>query len=156
MTMSHSELVERGRRWLKNQGCKPIFCEPYCLGHEHPDVIGWINSTQFSIIIECKTSVTDFYADSRKYSRQYPPAGMGFKRYYLCPKGVIEPNRIKNESWGLLWAYPKQIRIQREAVGFDSYAKKEEMRLILYKIRQMDWERFDRKKNRKRIDLTGM
>lgn len=143
--MTHDELVNRAFKWLRNKGCKPIFAETYCLSREQPDAIGWINSSHFSILIECKVSMDDFYADKRKPFRSIPEMGMGHRRYYLCPKGIIQKEKVP-DGWGLLWIHGKQIRMQKESGQFTERNHNAEMNLILYKIRQMEWRKIEKKR----------
>ena len=53
---------------------------------ENPDVIGWASSAG-SVLIECKLNRSDFLRDATKAVRKNPRAGMGQRRYYLCPAG---------------------------------------------------------------------
>src|SRR5664279_4532997 len=55
---------------------------------ENPDVIGWVPGAD-SVLIECKLTRADFLRDATKAVRRNPRAGMGQRRYYLCPPDVI-------------------------------------------------------------------
>jgi len=105
----HDKLVMRGERWLKAMNCKVVLRDPFqCLSNtgEQPDVIGWKSGV--SILIEVKTSRSDFLADAKKPFRQDPSQGMGDWRFYLCPKGVIEIEDLP-EGWGLLWVDGRSV-----------------------------------------------
>jgi len=69
--MTHNELVERAGRWLLNtMRCKLVILEPKPIScDEHPDAIGWDRHGN-SIVVECKISKADFYADRRKKWRE--------------------------------------------------------------------------------------
>lgn len=108
--MMHGELVVRAEAWLKQQGCGVTIRDPfraYTLNRELPDAIGWRGA--ISILIECKSSRSDFLADKRKSFRSDPAKGMGDWRFYLCPPDVIHAGDLP-DGWGLLWATPKTIQ----------------------------------------------
>lgn len=106
---SHAELVSRADKWLQNQGCKITLTERMgnSVTGESPDAIGWKDF--YSVLIEVKTSRSDFLADKKKRFRKDPSKGMGDFRFYLCPKGLIQPEEVP-EGWGLLWATEKTIQ----------------------------------------------
>jgi hypothetical protein len=104
----HRELVERGRSWLRRQGCAIVFaelCVPTRYG-ELPDVIGWRDG--LSLLIEAKATRADFLADRHKPFRCDPAMGMGDWRFYLTPPGIVTSDDLPN-GWGLLWAHPRKI-----------------------------------------------
>jgi hypothetical protein len=109
----HHELVERAAKWLKStRKCQFWTTEAVtCWLKEQPDAIGWHNGA--SILVECKISVPDFYADKRKESRK-TCFGVGRLRYYLAPKGVLTSRKLP-PFWGLLEMSPKQIRVAVKA-----------------------------------------
>ena len=107
---THDELVVRAEKWLKQQNCKVTIRDEfraYTSNGELPDGIGWRDG--LSILIECKSSRSDFLSDKRKPFRADPSKGMGDWRFYLCPPEVIKPNDLP-DGWGLLWATPKTIK----------------------------------------------
>lgn len=110
---SHKELCEIGAKWAsrsKSQsgpGCLFSVCETKT-GYtgEAPDVIGWRvaygpEAGFDSILIECKATTADFYADAKKPFRIDPSKGVGVYRYFLAPKGVIPIDRLP-KNWGLI------------------------------------------------------
>lgn len=98
---SHSRLVEIAYRWvLNNTSCGIAFKELSTVTDEIPDVIGF-GSGNHSVLIECKTSRSDFLADKKKLFRQHPWMGMGSHRLYLCPKGIVKIEDLP-EGWGLI------------------------------------------------------
>lgn len=101
--MTHLILVEAAYRWLlKRGGCGVAFKEfrtGACNG-EFPDVIGFCSGP--STVVECKVSRSDFFADRNKLFRKHPELGMGRKRYYCCPEGLIKVDELP-EGWGLLY-----------------------------------------------------
>lgn len=104
----HAELCRLALKWLKRSisaggpGCAVALSE--CRtgwGGEIPDAIGF-RSTEpnpGSVVVEVKTSRSDFLADSRKPHRVN--GGVGNWRYYLAPEGVIPLSDLP-ERWGLL------------------------------------------------------
>ncbi len=66
--MTHGELCERAKRWLRGtRRCDPVFSNCASCA-EIPDAIGWSSAGSWygSTVIECKTSLSDFYADQKK------------------------------------------------------------------------------------------
>ena len=102
--MGHEELVERAGVWLKKScGCSTVATEIRSATDtgEIPDAIGW--RSDYSVLVECKTSRADFLADANKPFRQMPDTGMGSFRFYLCPPELIYPEDVP-DHWGLLYA----------------------------------------------------
>lgn len=121
--ISHKELVDRAFTHLKfSFGCSVIFKERKTSTPEEPDVIGFGGSTG-SVVIECKASRSDFFSDKKKSFRQYPEQGMGYKRFYMTPVGLLEPDEIPN-GWGLLEVYekPPTLRNRMVKIAVDSKA----------------------------------
>lgn len=99
-TWTHSDLVERGARWLKTfRKCSVVVTEtPVGWRSEIPDVLGWkINGR--SVLIECKTSRGDFLADQQKPFRQ-SGGGVGAERWYMTAADLLKPADIPPD-WGL-------------------------------------------------------
>ena len=124
--ITHDELIKLGRDWLIKQyagmadyghsGCCVVITEISCntwMG-EQPDVLGFTNSKSRSILIECKTSLSDFKADKNKPFRVNPEFGMGSQRWYLAPFGIIPLDKIP-KKWGLLEAIGNKIKITKRA-----------------------------------------
>lgn len=119
----HQKLCEIGARFLKRpesgngHGCHFTVIEPACYG-ENPDVFGVRHGTFGSyehngviyptgydvgtVVLEAKTSRSDFLADRKKPHRMQPDTGMGKWRYYICPTDLIKPNELP-EKWGLIY-----------------------------------------------------
>jgi hypothetical protein len=105
----HDALVKRAAYWLKKaRHCHIILTEAGGTDEgsgkiERADAIGWLRPG-LSFLVECKTSVADFRADSKKPHRQ--KGGMGVYRYFLAPTGVLEKVEIP-EGWGVLRPWGK-------------------------------------------------
>lgn len=99
--MTHTELVERARRWLEGtRRCALVATERSCFkSDESPDAIGW-DAYGRSVLVECKVSMSDLYADRRKRHRR-ETAGMGLERWYMAEDGVLRPDAL-GDGWGLL------------------------------------------------------
>lgn len=105
---THRQLCEIGSKWLKRSqsqnghGCHIAIIEAACYG-ENPDVIGFRHGydRNGAIVLEAKTSRSDFLADRKKPHRQVG-FGMGRWRYYICPEGLIDCNELP-EGWGLVY-----------------------------------------------------
>lgn len=101
---THAGLVKRARTYLKHEcGCGVVLTELVALHAvgEVPDAIGWCVDMQLSILIECKTSRSDFRRDLNKLHRAMPHYGVGVYRFYMAPEGVIPAGQLP-EGWGLI------------------------------------------------------
>lgn len=110
-TPTHSQLVERAARYLRNnEKCHVVFTE-MVMGYfdEIPDAIGF-NLEGCTALIECKTNKADFRNDNKKHFRFNKGSGMGMRRYYMCPPGVIQPEDLPYQ-WGLIWVTPKRCQV---------------------------------------------
>ena len=108
--MTHSELVVKAEKWLKQQGCSVILSDQLHakpINGESPDAIGWRDG--LSINVECKTTRADFLSDKNKLFRIDAAKGMGDWRFYLCPAGIINKEDLPT-GWGLLWATPRTVQ----------------------------------------------
>lgn len=138
--MTHDQLCDRALRWLRGTlRCNPVFSRNASCS-EIPDAIGWTSYYNYrgSIVVECKTSVSDFHADKKKkagfknpsYGDDYifrashyrnVPEGcerivlprMGDFRYFMCQPGVITPEMIEKHApdHGLLHAFGRRINV---------------------------------------------
>jgi hypothetical protein len=132
-SMQHSTLVAMGVRWLSRQ-CSVVLYEFATAADENPDVIGWIPDAG-SVLIECKLNRSDFLRDATKTVRRNPVAGMGHRRYYLCPPDVIQVKDLP-PKWGLLWAAKGQVIVQREARGHPERNLAAEVRFLSSMLRR--------------------
>lgn len=125
----HHALVERAQRWLRGTcGCSAILAElkAFTTSGECPDAIGW--RSEYSILVECKTSRSDFLADHKKPFRRNPELGVGTYRFFMCPPGVVGPEDLP-PGWGLLYAEDQKIRVVAGPVG-NAWAHGENKRYI--------------------------
>ena len=122
-----------GVRWLSRK-CSVVLYEFATDADENPDVIGWIPEAG-SVLIECKLTRSDFLRDAAKAVRRNPRAGMGQRRYYLCPPDVIKTKDLP-PKWGLLWAANNQITVQREARGHPERNLLAEVRFLSSMLRR--------------------
>jgi hypothetical protein len=105
--MTHAQLVERAGRWLRNTvRCSCVFteCSSQTLS-EAPDAIGW-SANGTSTLVECKTTLSDFYRDTHKPSRRHRELSMGANRYYMTVPKLLRADQIP-EGWGLLEVHPR-------------------------------------------------
>ena len=138
--MKHAQLVARAADWLRSRyGCGIVLSEQYCATGEVPDVIGWKASCQ-SVLVECKVSRADFLADAGKPFRLKPEEGLGSRRIYMAPAGVIAPTELP-KHWGLLECRGREVELVvkpsrvdlRTQVGFVK-----EMNLLLASLRRVE------------------
>ncbi len=124
--MTHDQLVERAVRWLLGtRRCAIALRECggyhfYC--HDQPDAIGWLSNSE-SVVVECKTSVSDCYADRRKTAEQKGER-CGVWRYVMtdCPDITIA--RLI-PGWGLLRLSGDRVRRDRESDRFAAFQQGE-------------------------------
>lgn len=146
MTWTHEALCERAIRWLRGNRirCAPVFSRNASCS-EVPDAIGWSSmySVRGSIVVECKASRNDFYADKRKYTvfehplyggrisghrigkrraaaeglKEVPLLRMGNFRYFLCAPEVITKEMIREHApdHGLLYVTPRTVQVVVQA-----------------------------------------
>jgi len=135
--MTHAELINRAGKWLaRSRRCPVVFTETGCFTlFERPDAIAW-TTRGVSILVECKASVNDFYADRRKPSRIAPALlGIGQERWYMAEAGLLT-GRPLPEGWGLLEVHPKQVRRYppNEWLPLTVAQAQREMRLLVAKL----------------------
>ena len=127
-------------QWLRyTYRCGIILSEQYCATGEVSDVIGWKGSCQ-SVVVECKVSRSDFLADATKPFRLKPEEGLGSRRFYMAPAGMIAREELPRH-WGLLECKGRQVQMSvkpgkqdlRSAVGL-----MKEMNLLLASLRRVE------------------
>lgn len=134
--MTHAELVQRAVTWLRGtMGCGVVFAE-HTAGREHPDAIGWKWAT-WSIVVECKVSRADFFADRRKPSRASYEDRPGCWCYYLTPEGLIRPDELP-PGWGLLHAHARRVTVVAKPLPADPIDDRttSQMRDEIYRLYQ--------------------
>lgn len=106
----------RAAKWLTNtRKCSIVVTEFATSGiMETPDALGWKNAKN-TILIECKTSKSDFNRDSTKPFRRFWEFGLGQTRYYLTPPGLITTEELP-DGWGLLYCHANKIQIVYEPI----------------------------------------
>lgn len=140
--LTHDDLVDIAANWLyKSVGCQIVVKELTTWGTgEIADAIGW--TSLCSVVVECKTSRSDFLADANKPFRKDPAIGLGDHRYFLSPPDVIkETDDLK--GWGLLHVKNGKVKrvvcpIKRKGPSFWNSKKT----VISY-----DWYKFQHPKN---------
>jgi len=103
-----------------------------------PDAIGWKRACH-SVVVECKISRADFFADQEKPFRQKPELGLGCERFYLTPAGLLHPEELPR-GWGLLESAGMTVHVIRRSarnlrtvIGF-----RHEMNLLLASLRRVE------------------
>jgi hypothetical protein len=122
-----------GVRWLSRQ-CSVVLYEFATAADENPDVIGWAPEAG-SVLIECKSSRSDFLKDAQKNVRKNPSVGMGQRRYYLSPAEVVQLKDLP-PKWGLLWATKGQVIVKRQARGHPERNLLAEVRFLSSMLRR--------------------
>lgn len=91
--MSHDEIADWCALRLRKMDYHFSFSNMTSNNHgEQPDVLG-VNMYGESILVEVKVSRSDFLSDKKKPWRQ-DGKGIGDKRVYLTPKGLLKPEEI--------------------------------------------------------------
>lgn len=101
--LTHKELVKIAARWLRGtERCSVVLSEMVSQA-EIPDAIGWKNGQSY--LVECKATLKSFRADKTKRCRRIFDKlyafGMGTRRYYMVPEGLITVDRVPR-GWGLM------------------------------------------------------
>lgn len=113
--MTHSELVGRAGKWLQNTRRCPIVATEISTTFgtgESPDAIGW-KGPHDTTIVECKATRADFLRDKKKTFRRYWEMGIGQRRFYMTPPGLVKPGELP-KGWGLLYCHPKKVEVALE------------------------------------------
>jgi hypothetical protein len=137
--MTHNELTEKAAKWLVKHdanitipNCPLVYSELKTASREIPDVIGFNSSS--SVVLEIKTSRSDFLRDADKHFRIHPELGMGQTRYYVCAKGIVKPSDDLN-GWGLIIHNKRGFNIEIKSENFQ-YNCDSERKLLLSVIRR--------------------
>lgn len=141
----HYRLCIEGAKWLRRQKrninkCKdkdchlPEFCRVcYQYYYVTVELVSWGEKCDVwglgawnTVMIEVKTSRSDFLADSRKWHRSQEAHNLGCQcgelRWYLCPENVIKKEELP-EKWGLLYWDGKRIYPVKAPKPFDNTGK---------------------------------
>jgi hypothetical protein len=108
---------------------------------EIPDAIGW-TSGGGSILIECKSSKSDFNVDQHKTSRRLPQYGMGNRRFYLVPPDIL--NHVLEscpDGWGVLVCYKTRVEFRSKGEFVKDVNKVKEMGLLISSLRRIAGEK---------------
>lgn len=137
--MTHSRLVDAAVSWLRAKyRCGIVLSEQSCASGEAPDAIGW-KGKNHSVIVECKISRADFFADGNKAWRAHPESALGCERFYLAPAQMLSCDELPS-GWGLLEIHGREIHIARKSKknlrSVEGLAT--EMNLLLASLRRVE------------------
>ncbi len=137
--MTHSRLVDAAVNWLRSKyRCGIILSEQSCASGETPDAIGW-KGKNHSVVVECKISRADFFADAAKPWRTHPESALGCERFYLAPAAMIASDELPS-GWGLLELRGREVHLARKSKrnlrGAEGLAN--EMNLLLASLRRVE------------------
>jgi len=131
--MTHADLIIRAAHWLrKTRRCRVVLTEISSQANEFPDAIGWSGGGA-TTLVECKVSRDDFRADLKKIFRQCPDRGMGNRRFYMVPPGLIYPGCLP-EGWGLIEVSDKQVRVKVRSGVFHPVNTRAEMYVLISEL----------------------
>lgn len=127
--ITHNDLVRRGAEWLRrHHNCGVVLTEYHSRLDAVPDVIGF--GYRGSVVIECKASRSDFFADKNKSHRSARVSKqLGNYRYYLTSPDIVTSEDIP-EGWGLLYIWDKLITVEVHPV----FHEEPEIRVAEYSI----------------------
>lgn len=137
--LSHSKLVKAAQKWVRSRGYILQLCEfKTNMTQEEPDVIGWKNAG-WSVVVECKTSRSDFLVDKKKSFRRNPSLGMGYHRWLFTSVGLLKKEELP-ESWGLAEVeqrgMQKRVRIVAHPTPHHERALRDENVLLVQACRR--------------------
>lgn len=132
--MTHAELIELSSTWLQAQGCAVVITDMTHGQSETPDAIGWKGCV--STLLECKASRSDFLADKHKGFRRDAERGMGQRRYYVTPAGLIRPEELPS-GWGLLEEHKGKLKRRVESATHARHGTSSEISLLLSALRRI-------------------
>ncbi|MCF2487503.1 hypothetical protein [Dyadobacter sp. CY347] len=104
-TLTHRDLVKSAYNWVLKKSCGFAFKELKSFEAECADVIGF-GAWNHSILIECKVSRSDLFADRKKPFRIEPGKGVGRYRFYCCRTSLLKVSDLP-EQWGLIYVDEK-------------------------------------------------
>lgn len=135
--MNHNELRSRAAAWLRSRmRCDPVLTHVASAG-EIPDAIGW--NRDGSILVECKSSRSDFLKDRLKYMtlkhkelgyfcnpdrvskedasefEEINKASMGDYRYFMVAENVNVTVADVKDHHGLIRVVGEKVRIEQTA-----------------------------------------
>jgi hypothetical protein len=138
--MTHQQLVRMAEQWLRTRyRCGIVLSEQSCASGETPDVIAWKGKCR-SVVVECKVSRADFFADQEKPFRKDPELAMGCERFYLAPQGLITLGELP-PKWGLLECKGREVRMAVKACRLAQRSQTGlmwEMNLLLASLRRVE------------------
>ncbi|CAH1592727.1 hypothetical protein DC915_RS03270 [Vibrio parahaemolyticus] len=157
--MTHDEIADWCSNRLTRMGYRFAFSNMTSNTHgEQPDVLG-VTCEGYSIVVEVKTSRSDFKADLKKVWRINPEMGMGDERVYLAPEGLLEISEIPY-GWQLWEVYGKnqpRLRIlkgrEKKPIRDGSFTR---TRIIDHNIDVDELFHFARRKKSYQRELTWM
>ncbi len=139
-SVTHTELVDRAAKWLSaTRKCVLTLQEPQCYEiSEYPDAIGW-NVKGESILVECKTTRSDFHKDKAKACKQTGRETMGRERWFLAPVGLLTAADMP-DGYGLLEAHATRVQRVCEASTDERPGRvTAEMPILVWAARKEAW-----------------
>jgi hypothetical protein len=137
--VTHARLIKFAEDWLRRYSCGVVLSEQACVSGEVPDVIGWKGNCR-SVVVECKLTRADFFADRSKPWRQNPDIALGCERFYFAPAGLLAADELPT-GWGLLELSRGKVHIKvkpRSRNLRSSTGLEHEMNLLLASLRRVE------------------
>lgn len=126
---------------------------------EQPDVMA-MRGLYDVVILEVKTSVSDFKADAKKPWRNGTKEGIGTERIYVTPEGLLTPDMIPYgwQLWEVIESKRPTIKvIKGKARGkvLNTYSNKEEQGWIYPNCSGKEVAYFKANENHNKIDAAN-
>ena len=114
--MTHADLVNLALKWCRGrQRCKFVYAELNTKRTKIiPDVLGWRPDGN-TVLIECKTSRPDFFADQAKRHKGRH-RGPGLYRWYFTDGHLVDTNEVPS-GWGLAEVKGSRVYVKKEPVA---------------------------------------
>ena len=129
---THEQLVGIASKWLQRR--HSVVITELATNGEAPDALGWRG--WHSTLVECKVSAADFRADARKYFRAVAEKGIGQRRWYMAPTGIIKVRDLPH-GWGLLEVSPGgRIKVVRKSTLFRNCNSRHEVEILLSALKR--------------------
>ncbi len=129
--MTHAELVRAAADWVRRRRYRVVLedVQATCVS-EQPDCIGW-KTNGASILVECKSSRSDFLRDRKKSWRRDAERGMGYERYYAVSSLSVTGHDYDAGGWGLLLVTGRKVVVLKKSGPFTKRNERAERALLV-------------------------
>ena len=131
--MTHDELVRAAAKYLERR--HSVVVTQMATHGEEPDALGWRG--WHSTLIECKATLSDFRADLKKKFRVWSDLGIGQRRFYMTPPGLVKPRDLP-QGWGLIEYHQggRVFKVARKSSLFRKCNSRHEVEILLSALKR--------------------